>query len=82
VSHPSLGEIKGRPRRGLSGTVVTVLDVGIPVITVLKDAVEIIGAVPFLKPVLAAVLVMSQAARVRTGCLLWHSLNIEIVIIF
>jgi hypothetical protein len=65
-----LGEIKGRPRRGLSGTVVTVLDVGIPVITVLKNAVEIIGAVPFLKPVLGAVVVMSQAARVGSERLL------------
>ncbi len=51
-------------------------------ITVLKDAVEIIGAVPFLKPVLAAVLVMFQAARVRTGYLLWRSFNIDIMIIF
>ncbi|KAJ2914752.1 hypothetical protein MD484_g5674, partial [Candolleomyces efflorescens] len=63
ASHPSLEESKARPRRGLSGALVIALDVGIPVITVLKDAVEIIGAVPFLKPVFAAVLVMSQAAR-------------------
>ncbi|RXW13214.1 hypothetical protein EST38_g12637, partial [Candolleomyces aberdarensis] len=63
ASHPSLKDIKKRACRGLPGAVVSVLDISIPVITVLKDAVEIIGAVPFLKPVVAAILVMSQAAR-------------------
>ncbi|KAJ2914732.1 hypothetical protein MD484_g5668, partial [Candolleomyces efflorescens] len=63
TSHPSLRDIKAKPRRGLSGAVVSALDIGIPVITVLKDAVEIVGAVPFMKPILGAVLVMSQAAR-------------------
>ncbi|KAJ2918757.1 hypothetical protein MD484_g1709, partial [Candolleomyces efflorescens] len=62
-SHPSLEDIEGRPHRGLSGTAVTLIDIGIPVVTILKDAIETIGAVPFLKPVLTAVLVISQAAR-------------------
>ena len=33
------------------------IDIGIPVVNVLKDAVEIVGVVSFLKPVLGAVLV-------------------------
>ena len=56
--------MKERARKALSKTAMTIIDIGIPVVNVLKDAVEIIGAVPFLKPVLSAVLVISQAARV------------------
>ncbi|KAJ2918703.1 hypothetical protein MD484_g1683, partial [Candolleomyces efflorescens] len=65
ASHASLEgmQVKERAHRGLSGTAITMIDIAIPVIDVLKDAVEIIGAVPFLKPVLGAVLVLSQAAR-------------------
>ncbi|RXW12606.1 hypothetical protein EST38_g13248 [Candolleomyces aberdarensis] len=63
ASHPALGDIKGGPRQALPGTVVTVLDIGIPVIAILRDAAEVVGTVPFLKPVFAAVLVMFQAAR-------------------
>ncbi|KAJ2918700.1 hypothetical protein MD484_g1687, partial [Candolleomyces efflorescens] len=64
-SHPSLEamQVKERAHGGLSGTAITMIDIGIPVVNVLKDAVEIIGVVSFLKPVLGAVLVLSQAAR-------------------
>ncbi|KAJ2924981.1 hypothetical protein H1R20_g12112, partial [Candolleomyces eurysporus] len=63
ASHPSLRCFKGGPHRGLPGTVMTVLEIGIPVIGILKEAVETVGMMPFMKPVLAAVLAMSQAAR-------------------
>ncbi|KAJ2918701.1 hypothetical protein MD484_g1686, partial [Candolleomyces efflorescens] len=65
ASHPSLEgmQVKERVHRGLSGTALAIIDIGIPVLNVLKDAVEIIGAVPFLKPVFGAVLIISQAAR-------------------
>ena len=59
-------QVKERAHRRLSGTAITMIDIGIPVVNVLKDAVEIVGVVAFLKPVLGAVLVLSQAARVCT----------------
>jgi hypothetical protein len=69
LSHPLLSEVKKEPpSRGLPGTVISILDIGAPVLGLLKQVLDKAGVVPFLNPVLSAVMGLFQATQVCVKC--------------
>ena len=71
-SHPSLSEVKKEPpSRRLPATVVSILNVGVPVLDLLKEVLDLAGVVPFLSPTLSTVTGLLHATQLCVKCLLY-----------